>query len=244
VVASPTLTVNPTNGSTEYPNPVNYTVSLTNNDSAACQASTFSLTSKALFGGQPTAELSAALGNSGLTVAPGATGATFVLATPLVLPTETKAYAVAASASRAAQPGAAQGTAGLTVTPPPAGPPPIGPPSSTVDVVISIIGSRGSVELDPLGLSCPNGCTTTIDADDWQPITLTAIPSGNSCIQAITGCATSGGNTCTLAAAQNYEITVEFGRCTAVGGKTGGKGRVKRVPETTDATSTGRGRKR
>lgn len=244
VVALPTITVNPANGTTEYPNPVSYTVSLTNNDSAACQASTFSLTSDTLFGGLPTTEVSATLGNSGLTVAPGGTGMTVIVATPLVLPTQPKAYAVAAAASRVSQVGVAQGTVGLTVTPPPTGPPPPPPPSTTVDVVISVIGSRGSVDLDPLGISCPGGCTTTIDVNQWEPLTLTAVPSGNSCVQAITGCDASSGNSCTLSAAQNYEITVEFGRCTSVGGKTGGKGRVSRVATTTDATSTGRGRKR
>ena len=245
VLAMPTIAVNPTNGTTEYPNPVSYTVSLTNNDSAACQASTFSLTSNALFGGLPTNEVSAALGNSGLTIAPGTTGMTVIVATPLVLPAQAKAYAVAAAASRAAQAGAAQGTVGLTVTPPPTGPPPVNPPpASTVDVIISVIGSRGSVDLDPLGISCPGGCTTTIDVNQWVPLTLTAVPSGNSCVQAITGCSAADGNSCTLSAAQNYEITVEFGRCTSVGGKSGGKSRVNRVATTTDATSTGRGRKR
>jgi hypothetical protein len=245
VPALPTLSVNPNNMTVEFPNPVSYTVSLTNNDSGACQASTFSLASNALFGGLPTTEVSAALSNSGLTVAPGATVTTSIVATPLVLPAQSKAYAVAAAASRVSQSGAAQSSVGLTVTPPPAGPPPAGPPPpSTVEVSISVIGSRGSVDIDPLGISCPGGCTTTIDANQWQPLTLTAIPSGNSCVQAISGCAVSGGNTCTLSAAQNYEITVEFGRCTTVGGKTGGKGRVKRIPETTDATSTGRGRRR
>jgi hypothetical protein len=185
--------VSPTNGTTEYPNPVTYTVSLTNNDSAACQTTTFSLASDALFSGQSTNEVAATLGNSGLTVAPGATATTSIVATPLVLPAQSKSYSVRASASRAVQPGAAQGTVGLTVTPPPVVPPP---------------------------------------------------PSSNSCVQSITGCNASGGNTCTLSTAQNYEITVEFGRCTSVGGSSGGKGRVKRLPETTDATSTGRGRRR
>jgi hypothetical protein len=232
--------VNPTNGTTEYPNPVSYTLSLTNNDSAACQTSTFSLSSSALFSGQPTGEVSAALGNAGLSVAPGATATTTILATPLVLPAQSKAYTVAAAASRVAQAGSVQGSVGLTVNPPPTGP----PPSTTYNVVVSVIGSRGSVELDPLGISCPGGCTTTIDASQWQPITLTAIPSGNSCVQAITGCTASGGNSCSLTTAQNYEITVEFGRCTTSGGKTGGKGRVSRLATTTDATSTGRGRRR
>ncbi len=243
VLALPTISVNPTNETIEYPNPASYTVSLTNNDSAVCQASTFSLSSGALLSGQPTGEVSAALGNSGLTVAPGATGTTIIVATPLVLPAQSKAYTVAAAASRVAQVGVAQGTVGLTVTPPPTDPPPPPPPSSTVDVVISVIGSRGTVDLDPLGVSCPGGCTTTIDANQWQPLTLTAVPSGNSCVQAITGCDASGGNTCTLSAAQNYDITVEFGRCTS-SSKSGGKGRVKRVATTTDATITGRGRKR
>jgi hypothetical protein len=243
-LALPTISVNPTNGTTEYPSPMSYLVSLTNNDSAACQASTFSLTSNALFGGQPTAEVSAALGNSGLTIAPGATATTSIIATPLVLPAQSKAYSVAAAASRAAQAGAALGSVGFTVTPPPTEPPPPPPPSSTVDVIISVIGSRGSIELDPLGISCPGGCTTTIDTNNWEPLTLTAIPSGNSCVQAITGCDASSGNSCTLSAAQNYEITVEFGRCARGGGKGGGKGRVKRIAESTDATSTGRGRRR
>jgi M6 family metalloprotease-like protein len=242
VLSPPSISVNPANGNTEFPNPVSYTVSLTNNDTAVCQSSAFSLTSNALFGGLPTNEVSAALANSGLTIAPGATASTVIVATPLVLPAQAKSYAVTAAASRVAQQGAAQGTVGLTVTPPPTGPPP--PASTTVDVVISIIGSRGTVELDPLGIDCPGGCTTTIDANQWEPLTLTAIPSGNSCVQVITGCSASSGNTCTLSTAKNYEITVEFGRCTSVGGKTGGKGRVSRIAETTDATSTGRGRKR
>ena len=244
VLSLPTILVNPANWTTEYPNPVSYLVSLTNNDSAACSASTFSLTSNALFGGQPTAEVSAALGNSGLTIAPGATATTSIIATPLVLPAQAKAYSVAASASRVAQAGASVGSVGFTVTPPPTEPPPPPPPSSTVDLVISVIGGRGSVELDPLGISCPGGCTTTIDTNNWEPLTLTAVPSGNSCVQAITGCDASSGNSCTLSAAQNYEITVEFGRCAGGGGNGGGKGRVKRVAETTYSTSTGRGRSR
>ena len=100
------------------------------------------------------------------------------------------------------------------------------------------------MDLEPLGISCPGGCTTTIDVNQWAPLTLTAVATGSSCVQSITGCDASGGNTCTLSAAQNYDITVEFGRCTSGGGRTGGKGRVKRVAETSYSTSTGRGRSR
>jgi hypothetical protein len=246
VMALPTISVSPTNGTTEYPNPVVYTMTLTNNDSAACSASTFSLTSNALFGGLPTAEVSAAMWNSSLSASPGGTVTTAITATPLVLPAESKSYSVSAAASRAALAGTARGSVGLTVTPPPANPPVAGPPPppppSTVDVVISMIG-RGSVDLEPLGISCPGGCTTTIDVNQWQPLTLTAIPNGNSCVQAISGCDASG-DSCTLSSAQNYEITVEFGRCTSTSGKVGGKGRVKRVATTSDATTTGRGRRR
>lgn len=237
----PSISVSPANGNTQYPNPVSFTVSLANNDTAVCQSSTFSLTSKALFGGVPTSEVSAALGASGLTVAPGATASTVIVATPLALPSQVKSYAVTAVASRAVQAGSVQGTVGLTVAPPVTAPPPA---STAVNVVVSVIGSRGTVEIEPLGIDCPGGCTASVNVDQWQPLTLTAIPSGNSCVQSLTGCSSSSGSTCTLSTAKNYEVTVEFGRCTIISGKTGGKRRVSRIPVTTDATSTGRGRKR
>ncbi len=237
----PSLTLSPVNGNTVYPNPLSYTVSLTNNDTAVCQSSTFSLTSSALFGGLPTNEVSAALDASGLTVAPGATASTVIAATPLVLPAQSKSYAVKAAVTRTVQSGTVQKTAGLTVTPPSIVPPPA---ATALDVVVSVVGSRGSVEIEPLGIDCADGCTTKINPDQWQPLTLTAIPSGNSCVQALTGCSSSSGNTCMWSTAKDYNITVEFGRCTSVTGKTSRNRRVRRVPLTTDATSTGRGRRR
>jgi len=159
----------------------------------------------------------------------------------MTLPEQSRSYIVTGRASRESQPGAVERAVGFTVMPPTADP----PPTAVSTVQISVLGSRGSVSVSPLGLNCKTDCTITLTQEEWQTLTLQAIPSGQSCVQAIRGCEASGGNSCTLTAGVSYEIEVEFARCSRGGGsKGGGKGRVKRLAETTDATSTGRGRVR
>ena len=237
----PTLSVSPSSRSAEYPNPVAYAATLTNNDSDACETSTFSLTSSTLFDGVATSEVLSLVSNPGLSVAPGATATTTIVATPMTLPEQSRSYVVTGHASRESQPGAAQGAVEFTVVPPP--PPP--PPTAVSTVQISVLGSRDSVSVSPLGLICKDNCTITLNEAEWQTLTLQAVPSGQSCVQAIRGCEAGSGNSCTLTAGVSYEVEVEFARCSCGGGgKGGGKGRVKRLAETTDATSTGRGRVR
>jgi hypothetical protein len=157
----------------------------------------------------------------------------------MTLPEQSRSYIVTGRASRANQPGIAEGAVGFTVTPPPTDPPPP-PPTAVSTVQISVLGNRGSVSVSPLGLKCKDNCIITLNEAEWQTLTLQAVPSGQSCVQAIRGCEAGGGNSCTLTAGVSYEIEVEFARCS----RGGGKGRVKRLAETTDATSTGRGRVR
>ena len=240
-VSLPTLQLSPTNEETEFPNPVSYFVTLTNNDSESCSASTFSLTSNALFGGEPTSEASASIGNPALTLEAGAVANTTITATPLILPEQARAYVVTARAARAGQEDAAEGEVGFTVVPPPSDPPPP-PPVSSVTLSVQIVGGRGSVVIEPLGLICDDECTTTVPLPEWTPLTLEASGSGRSCVQEIRGCDASG-NSCSLTTAQDYEIVVEMGRCSR-GSAGKGKGRVKRLAETTSSTSTGRGRRR
>jgi M6 family metalloprotease-like protein len=242
----PTVVVSPVSQSAQFPNPVSYLVKLTNNDSEACTSSTFSLTSGALLGGFATAEVSTGIGSSTLTLAPGASANTSVTATPLTLPEQSRSYLVAASANRSNQASPASSTAGFTVVPPVINPPPPPPPSSeTATIQITVLGSRGSSVVSPLGINCSDDCTITLNESEWQQLTLQAVPSGQSCVQAIRGCEVTGGNSCALASGISYDIEVEFARCTrGGGGGSKGKGRVKRLAETTDSTSTGRGRTR
>lgn len=240
----PTVLVSPVSQSSQFPNPVSYLVSLTNNDSEACTTSTFSLSSGSLFNGLATSEVSTALGSGTLALAPGTTGTTTVIATPLTLPEQSRAYVVMAQANRASQGSPAVSSVGFTVVPPVVDPPPP-PATETATVQLSVLGGRGSAVVSPLGIKCTDNCTITLDADQWQQLTMQAVPSGQSCVQEIRGCDAAGGNSCTLAAGVSYEIEVEFARCSrGGGGGKGGKGRVKRLAETTDATSTGRGRTR
>ncbi len=229
----PTLSMSPNSMSTEYPDSATYSVTLTNNDSEACGTSTFSLTSKAMFDGSATTEISSVVADPGLSIAPGATATTVIMATPMTLPEQSRAYLVTARASRESQTGAAQGAVGLTVVPPPTNPP---PPTAVSTVQISVLGKRGSVAVSPLGLSCKDNCTITLTQDEWQTLTLQAVPSGQSCVQAIRGCNAGGGSSCILTAGVSYEVEVEFAPCRRRGGgEGGGKGRVKQLADTNDA---------
>ncbi len=198
----PTLTVSPTSMSAQYPNPVTYAVTLTNNDSDACTTSTFSLSSNTLLNGVTTFEVSSAVTSPGLSIAPGGSATTTIVATPITLPAQSRAYIITAGASRAGQPGAAQGAVEFTVVPPSTNP----PPTAVSTVQISVLGNRGSVAVSPLGLKCKDNCTITLNEAEWQTLTLQAVPSGQSCVQAIRGCEAGGGNSCTLTAGVSYEI--------------------------------------
>jgi M6 family metalloprotease-like protein len=114
----PTISVSPSTKSTNYPAAATYTVSVTNNDSSACSSSSYTMTSKALYNGSLTSEVSTGLSNSVLTIAPGATGTTTLTATPVTQPPDARNYMVSAKAARTSPSQSAEDDAGLTVVPP------------------------------------------------------------------------------------------------------------------------------
>jgi uncharacterized delta-60 repeat protein len=76
-------------------------------------------------------------------------------------------------------------------------------------LTVATAGSgSGSVQSNPPGIECGGSCSETFDL--WESVTLTATPDPGSTLFGWTGCDSTSGNTCTVAANMDRTVIANF----------------------------------
>ncbi len=113
--ADPTVVISPPSQSVTYPAAATYQATVTNNDSASCNAATFTLGSSATLDGYATSQVATSLGVGAVTLAPAESALLTLTATPAVEPSQATSYGLTASVSRGGN--AVAANAGLVIEP-------------------------------------------------------------------------------------------------------------------------------
>ncbi len=159
-----TVSVSPVSQSAEYPAAASYSITVTNNDTSACNSSVYTLTSDIRdSSGSAAVGFTLAFDSSSLSVAPGGSQSTNLTVTPSSASTVGNIYQVEATAARTDPNESTTDSAGLTVT----------APTNTVSVNVS---GKGSVNLNPPNQSWSSSFSQDYSALSPPVVTLTPPP--------------------------------------------------------------------
>lgn len=190
--ANPAVAVAPTTASTNQGTSKSFTVTVTNNSSAGCSASTFNMTAAVpgTWGASYTSNV--------LTISPGQQGQTsLMVSVPSGYPLGTNSFsATATDATNGAFSGS--GTANLTVT--------------EAVYTLTVSSDRGTVNINPPNTNCRGNCTQTYAQSAATSVALVSTPDKGYTFKSWSGACSGTQPTCTVSMTASRSVTATYAR--------------------------------